>query len=418
MPLLSLVRVEAGDANAEAAARPGAAGRRGAGRSAAAPASGDERARALPAPAGGLPAARNLALDEARGDHIWFLDGGLEPGALAGVGERLRSAAPDIVLAAGGRHKRLLDRVARDGVTTLERRPALADAAPGLGDKVLRREHLRELGVRFGPEPGGELAVTWPALLAAERIAAAPGRSLRGARPRRAAVAGRASPTTRPCSRSSPRTASCPTSAARLVLGAMLRRELAALDRLRGTERREHFDALSDAWRRHRRGDEPIRGGRAAQLEARLVERSDRRALQALREAERGRRALSRRRSAAVKRARKLARDRRTHKLERHYRARAATSRSTPTSPSSPPTGTAATPATRARSTRRRASSCPGMRGVWVVKPKRGRASPTASSTSSPARREYYDVIARARVLRQQRQLPEPPRQARRAPCT
>src|SRR6478752_4357339 len=169
MPLLSLVRVEAGDANAEELLGPelpdvevlviGGA-----------PASGDERVRALPAPAGGLPAARNLALGEARGDHIWFLDGGLEPGALAGVGERLRSAAPDIVLAAGGHHKRLLDRVARDGVTTLERRPALADAAPGLGDKVLRREYLRELGVRFGPEPGGELAVTWPALLAAERI--------------------------------------------------------------------------------------------------------------------------------------------------------------------------------------------------------------------------------------------------------
>ena len=40
---------------------------------------------------------------------------------------------------------------------------------------------------------------------------------------------------------------------------------------------------------------------------------------------------------------------------------------------------------------------------------------PPASSTWSPARREYYDAIARADVLRQQRQLPQPPREARRA---
>ena len=45
------------------------------------------------------------------------------------------------------------------------------------------------------------------------------------------------------------------------------------------------------------------------------------------------------------------------------------------------------------------------MRGVWVVKPEAAR-SRTASSTSCAGTPEYYDVLARARVLRQQRQLP------------
>src|SRR5215210_6935051 len=81
----------------------------------------------------------------------------LEPGTIAGVAERLRASAPDVLLAGRGTRRRLLDRVARDGVTTLERRPGLADAVPGLADKVLRREHLQALGARFAAGAHGEL---------------------------------------------------------------------------------------------------------------------------------------------------------------------------------------------------------------------------------------------------------------------
>src|SRR4051794_3035699 len=70
-------------------------------------ASSDPRVRALTAPPGGAAAARNLALDEAAGDYLWFLEPGtrLEPGALAGVAERLRSAQPDGLLVATGPHQ-------------------------------------------------------------------------------------------------------------------------------------------------------------------------------------------------------------------------------------------------------------------------------------------------------------------------
>src|SRR4051794_9860390 len=172
----------------------------------------DPRVRLVPRPPGDVAAARDLALDTARGDWVWFLEPGDRPapGTIAGVAERLRASEPDVLLAgrgahpplldrvardgvttlerrpgladaapgpsAGGAerrrpsepgvlpagrgaHRRLLDRVARDGVTTLERRPGLADAAPGLADKVLNRELLRRLEVRFSAGPHGELPV-------------------------------------------------------------------------------------------------------------------------------------------------------------------------------------------------------------------------------------------------------------------
>src|SRR5829696_252382 len=95
---------------------------------------GGPRVKIVAASPGDRAAARNLALDAARGDYVWFLEpeDRLEPGTIAGVAERLRASAPDVLLAGRGAHRRVLDRVARDGGTTLERRPGLADAVPGL----------------------------------------------------------------------------------------------------------------------------------------------------------------------------------------------------------------------------------------------------------------------------------------------
>src|SRR5690242_12287137 len=118
----------------------------------AAPAVTDPRVRVLPAPAeGGVAAARDLGLAEAAGDHVWFLEPGAAPapGTLAAASERLRAVAPDVLLLDRGVNRGLLERVARDGVATLDGRPGLVAAAPRLADKVLRRAHLQALGVRF-----------------------------------------------------------------------------------------------------------------------------------------------------------------------------------------------------------------------------------------------------------------------------
>src|SRR5919204_5133121 len=132
----------------------------------------------------GLGAGRNLALELVEDDYVWFVNATdlLAPDAVPAVVERLREASPDVLLvhhsssgALGpsrpGPHAEMLERLEELGPGALDERPAVADAAPRAFDKVLRTELLRELGARFGPAGHDELTVTWPALLAAERIA-------------------------------------------------------------------------------------------------------------------------------------------------------------------------------------------------------------------------------------------------------
>jgi len=226
------------------------------------PPSADPRVRALPADA----RPWDLGLAEAAGDYVWFLEGEARPapGTIAAVAERLRAAAPDVLLVDRGAHRGLLGRVAGDGVASLDSRPGLAATAFRLADKVFRRAHLRELGVRFIAGPRGELPVTWPALLAAERVAAVPGARVSVPPPaagspaelRAAHDAVFAFVAAHP---------ELPESRRRLVLPALVRQELAALRRRPASERSAAFAALSESVRRHQRAP----GGREQRLVAR-----------------------------------------------------------------------------------------------------------------------------------------------------
>jgi CDP-glycerol glycerophosphotransferase len=360
----------------------------------------------------GLGAGRNLALELASGDYVWFVHTTdlVRPGALRAVLRRLRSSEPDVLVVhhvrsdplrrtRPGPHRRLLAGIAEEGTVTLDRRPALADAAPRAWNKVLRRELLQELGARFGAAGHSELPVTWPALLAAERIAAAPAAAYVRRRPANA-VRDR-------FTEGSPldvfaagdavfeRLAGVAAERRRLVLPAMLRRQLALLESVPEPRQREFFEEMAAFWRRHRTGDEPLPAGRVARVRVQLVERGDYRAFRVLDEAVAGRRAVERRRRQVSRlRGRVTDRARRTA-LERHYRR----AREQPLDPELAVfaaywyRGYACNP--RAIYEKARAL-VPSMRGVWVVGRRAAGSVPPDVDQVAPGTREYYDVLARA----------------------
>jgi CDP-glycerol glycerophosphotransferase len=348
-------------------------------------AAGDERVRVHHlSERAGLGAARNLALELARGEYVWFVNTSDLP-APAGVLERLAETAPDVLLlgdriedAVGrsrrGPHAALVRRLT--GTTTLDDEPGLADAAPRAWDKVLRREGLG----RFAAGRHGELTVTWPALLRARRVAAAPGTSY---------VRRELENATRvPGSPFEPYEAlleGADERMRRVVAPAMARHLLSLLERVPEPERREFFRHASELYRRHRTGDEP-----AAPRHA-LLERD---AYAAYRLLEQG--VAARRRAPSLAPVRKARSRLREASLERHYRSRLRA----PLDPELAVYGAywfrgyACNP----RAIYERAAELvPQVRGVWVVKP--GATVPDGVEHVVANTPEYFDVIARAGYL-------------------
>ncbi|QMU73572.1 bifunctional glycosyltransferase family 2 protein/CDP-glycerol:glycerophosphate glycerophosphotransferase [Streptacidiphilus sp. P02-A3a] len=129
----------------------------------------------------GLGGAREAGLAEATGDYVWFVDSDdwLAEGALAAVAERLSAVRPDVLVTGFARvypdgstepdtWRRLLDGVPE--TFTLAEWPALLQMILSAWNKVVRRDFLLGLGVRFGDGYYEDISVTYPLLLAAERI--------------------------------------------------------------------------------------------------------------------------------------------------------------------------------------------------------------------------------------------------------
>jgi CDP-glycerol glycerophosphotransferase len=109
--------------------------------------------------------ARSGGLDRAEGDYVWFVEAaGAVPTKLEAITARLEEAHPDVLLLDPGRG-------APRGSFTVDEWPPALDVAPGIGDKIFRRAFLRELRVGLSDCDFGELPLTYPALLAAGRIA-------------------------------------------------------------------------------------------------------------------------------------------------------------------------------------------------------------------------------------------------------
>ncbi len=144
----------------------------------------DSRLKVLHLPENrGLGGARTAGLLEATGEYVWFVDSDdwLAEGAVAAVAERLIEDRPDVLITDfvrsypdGGTEPNTWRELMTDpplpAVFTLGDRPELLQMIMSVWNKVIRREFLFELDVSFGPGFYEDISVTYPLLLAADRL--------------------------------------------------------------------------------------------------------------------------------------------------------------------------------------------------------------------------------------------------------
>ncbi|WP_320068137.1 bifunctional glycosyltransferase family 2 protein/CDP-glycerol:glycerophosphate glycerophosphotransferase [Micromonospora sp. RTGN7] len=131
----------------------------------------------------GLGSARNVGLDLASGEYVWFVDGDdwLAPDCLIEVAARLRATRPDVLVVDHVR-VRWNDRATRSamadvfpeppGTATfrLRERPEALRLLHTAWNKLVRREFLVDLGLRFEPGWYEDVPFSYPVLMAAEQI--------------------------------------------------------------------------------------------------------------------------------------------------------------------------------------------------------------------------------------------------------
>ncbi|MGH3328938.1 MAG: bifunctional glycosyltransferase/CDP-glycerol:glycerophosphate glycerophosphotransferase [Streptomycetales bacterium] len=131
----------------------------------------------------GLGEDRNIGLERATGEYVWFVDSDdwLGDGALQAINDRLQETKPDVLIFDyaraywwGKTERNVLQHLFRDppppDVFTLRERPSAMHFMMTAWNKAIRRQFLVDLGLRFGRGYYEDVPVTYPILMAAERI--------------------------------------------------------------------------------------------------------------------------------------------------------------------------------------------------------------------------------------------------------
>jgi CDP-glycerol glycerophosphotransferase len=257
--------------------------------------------------------------------------------------------------------------------------------------KLFRRELLSAAGARWGTGGYGELALTWPAFLAAGRVAALPAVSyVRHCPPNAEPPWGSPLDALDHYEAILSRTDLDPAKR-ELVLGELARHGLMLLDEAAEKDRRALFARLARAYQEHVSG--PPRG-----QWRRVLQSGSYNALRAFDAARAGRRTVARSRRSLERPARRVAGRARRWSLERHYAAERRR-------PIDPDLAVYAAYWYRGYSCNPRAiyemarELVPAARGVWVVGPDRVDSLPAGVEHVVAGTPEYYTAIARARYL-------------------
>ncbi|WP_019629124.1 bifunctional glycosyltransferase/CDP-glycerol:glycerophosphate glycerophosphotransferase [Actinomadura atramentaria] len=131
----------------------------------------------------GLGEARNVGLELARGDYLWFFDSDdyATEGAVPAILARLAATEPDVLLFdyarsywTGRFERNKMNRLFREppapDVFSPVDRPSVLELMMTAWNRAIRRELLLELGLRFSGGYYEDLNVTYPVLMAAERV--------------------------------------------------------------------------------------------------------------------------------------------------------------------------------------------------------------------------------------------------------
>lgn len=131
--------------------------------------------------------ARNIGIDRAKGDYLWFVDGDdtVADGALEAIACRIRALHPDLLLVGwdsvypGGRHEAGWGfeslRRATSGAFTVDKALWAVGQTMASWGKVVRREFLLSAGVAFSEQwPHEDVPVSCRVLLAADKVAVVP----------------------------------------------------------------------------------------------------------------------------------------------------------------------------------------------------------------------------------------------------